>query len=182
MTSAKAALPGFLALDVLPTRCHLTRVMRPPPPLLAIAAALAQSALTKGAHRPPASRAAAAIATGAASGALAAASAGEFRRQGTTLEPFNPGLATVLVTTGANSVSRNPMYVGLAGLLVANAVRLGSWKALLPVAAFTLVIDRLQIAAEESALLANFGPEYEAYRATVPRWLGRGSVLPERDS
>lgn len=82
------------------------------------------------------------------------------------------------MTTGANAVSRNPMYVGLAGLLVANAVRLGSWRALLPVAAFTLVIDRLQIAAEESALLVNFGADYEAYRATVPRWLGRRSVTP----
>ncbi len=70
------------------------------------------------------------------------------------------------------------MYVGLAGLLVANALRRGSWMALLPVAAFTLVIDRLQIAAEESALLGNFGADYEAYRATVPRWLGRRSVTP----
>ncbi len=70
------------------------------------------------------------------------------------------------------------MYVGLAGLLVANAVRRGSWMALLPVAAFTLVIDRLQIAAEQSALLAKFGADYEAYRATVPRWLGRRSLAP----
>ena len=70
------------------------------------------------------------------------------------------------------------MYVGLTGLLVANAVRLGSWKALLPVAAFTFVLDRFQIAAEESALLANFGADYEAYRDTVPRWLGRRSVMP----
>lgn len=70
------------------------------------------------------------------------------------------------------------MYAGLAGLLVANAVRLGSWRALLPVAAFTLVIDRLQIAAEESALLVNFGADYEAYRAAVPRWLGRTSLTP----
>jgi len=72
------------------------------------------------------------------------------------------------------------MYVGLAGLLVANSVRLGSWKALLPAAAFTIVVDRLQIAAEESALLSNFGADYEAYRAAVPRWLGRGSVIPPR--
>jgi protein-S-isoprenylcysteine O-methyltransferase Ste14 len=68
------------------------------------------------------------------------------------------------------------MYVGLAGLLVANAVLLGSWKALLPVAAFTLVIDRLQIPAEESALLANFGADYEGYCSSVPRWLGPRSV------
>ena len=154
--------------------------MRPPPPLLAIAAALSQSALTKGAHRPRASRATVAFAIAAASGVLAGSAAGQFRRRGTTLEPFNPALASVLVTTGANSVSRNPMYVGLAGLLVANSVRLGSWKALLPAAAFTIVVDRLQIAAEESALLSNFGADYEAYRAAVPRWLGRGSVIPPR--
>jgi protein-S-isoprenylcysteine O-methyltransferase Ste14 len=173
---------GLLALDVLPTQWHVAKMMRPPPPLLAIAAAVTQSALTpKDEHRPPASRAAAAMAIAAASGALAAAAAGQFRRQGTTVEPFNPALASVLVTTGPNAVSRNPMYVGLTGLLVANAVRLGSGKALLPVAAFTLVIDRLQIRAEESALLANFGADYEAYRATVPRWLGLRSV-PRRPS
>lgn len=152
--------------------------MRPPPPLLAIAAGLAQSALTKGRQRTPSSRAAGAMLVATASGMFAAAAAGQFRRQGTTLEPTNPALASVLVTTGAHSVSRNPMYVGLTGLLVANAVRLGSWKALLPVAAFTLVIDRFQIAAEEAALLANFGADYEAYRVMVPRWLGRRSVFP----
>jgi len=145
---------------------------------VAIAAALGQSALTRGAHRPPVIRALAALAIATASGTFAAAAAGQFRRQGTTLEPIHPAQASALVTTGANSVSRNPMYVGLAGLLVANAVRLGSWKALLPVAAFTLAIDRLQIAAEESALLANFGADYEAYRVTVPRWLSPRSVIP----
>ena len=165
-----------MGVDVLLTQWHVTGVMRPPPPLLAIAAALAQSALSKGARGPSASRTVAALAAAAASGAFATAAVRQFGREGTTLEPFNPALASVLVTTGANSVSRNPMYVGLAGLLVANAVRLGSWTALLPVAAFTLAIDRVQIPAEESALLANFGADYEAYRATVPRWLGRNSV------
>ena len=89
--------------------------------------------------------------------------------------PVHPEQASVLVTTGANALSRNPMYVGLTGLLVANAVRLGAKRALIPVAAFTVVIDRLQIAAEESALLTKFGADYEAYRATVPRWLGARS-------
>jgi protein-S-isoprenylcysteine O-methyltransferase Ste14 len=74
------------------------------------------------------------------------------------------------------------MYVGLAGLLVANAIRRGSWTALLPVAAFTVVIDRLQIAAEEPALLANFGAEYEEYRASVPRWLAPGACRAGRRS
>ena len=134
--------------------------------------------MTRDAPRPTAVRRLAAGATAAASGVLAGAASREFSRQGTTHQPFDPSQASVLVTTGANAVSRNPMYVGLAGLLVANAVRRGSWRALLPVAAFTLWIDRLQIAAEEPALLANFGADYEAYRASVPRWLGLRSVAP----
>ena len=156
--------------------------MRPPPPLLALAAGLAQRALTKGAPKPSAGRALVATAMAAASTGLAAASAREFRRQGTTVEPFDPSRAAVLVTTGANAVSRNPMYVGMAGLLVANAVRLRSWTALLPVTAFIVFIDRVQIAAEEPALLANFGAEYEAYHATVPRWLDRRSVASARQA
>jgi protein-S-isoprenylcysteine O-methyltransferase Ste14 len=92
------------------------------------------------------------------------------------VDPFDPARASVLVTTGANAVSRNPMYVGMTGLLVAHALRRGSWTALLPVAAFTLVIDRVQIAAEETALLARFGAEYEAYLETVPRWLDGRSL------
>ena len=68
------------------------------------------------------------------------------------------------------------MYVGLAGLLLSNAIRQGSWIGLVPVVGFTLVIDRWQIVPEESALLVNFGGDYEAYRADVPRWLGRRSV------
>jgi len=106
---------------------------------------------------------------------LAGASARQFRRRGTTLDPLDPTAASVLVTTGPNAVSRNPMYVGLVGLLAANALRRGSWAALVPVVAFVLVTDRVQIASEEAALLARFGADYEAYRARVPRWLGLGS-------
>ena len=149
---------------------------RPPPPLLALAAGLAQRSVTRGATPPSAARAVAATAVAGASIGMAAASARQFRRQGTTVEPFDPSRSTALVTTGVNAISRNPMYVGMAGLLVANATRLGSWTALLPVAAFTVLIDRVQIAAEESALQASFGADYDAYRASVPRWLDLRSV------
>jgi len=68
------------------------------------------------------------------------------------------------------------MYVGLAGLLGAHAVWRGSWAALLPLAAFVVLIDRVQIKAEEAALLEKFGAEYDAYRATSPRWTDRRSL------
>ena len=107
---------------------------------------------------------------------LAAAAAGQFRRQDTTVDPVHPSRASVLVTTGANSITRNPMYVGLTGLLVAHAVWHGSWRALVPVAGFVALIDRLQIQAEESALAEKFGTSYAAYRAATPRWLDRRSL------
>jgi protein-S-isoprenylcysteine O-methyltransferase Ste14 len=147
-------------------------VMRTPPPLLALVAAVAQRGLAGGVRSRTTGRSAAAGAIATASAALATTSARRFSREGTTLEPVHPERASALVTTGANALTRNPMYVGLTGLLVANAVRLGAKRALIPAAAFAVVIDRLQIAAEESALVTKFGADYEAYRAAVPRWLG----------
>jgi protein-S-isoprenylcysteine O-methyltransferase Ste14 len=127
---------------------------------------------------PPATRirAVAATMTAGLSAALAATSARQFLRRGTTLQPLDPSEASVLVTTGSNAITRNPMYVGLAGLLVANAIRRGSWAALLPVGGFVLLIDRLQIMTEERALAAKFGAEYESYVAAVPRWLDQRSL------
>jgi protein-S-isoprenylcysteine O-methyltransferase Ste14 len=107
---------------------------------------------------------------------VAGASARQLRRHGTTVEPFHTDRSSFLVTSGANSISRNPMYLGMAGLLAANAIRRGSWVAVVPLAALVLVIDRLQIRAEEAALRGNFGPEYETYCADVPRWLDRRSI------
>ncbi|MEO7944377.1 MAG: isoprenylcysteine carboxylmethyltransferase family protein [Marmoricola sp.] len=143
---------------------------------MALAAALAQRVLTGAAPAPTAGRVVVTTTVSLASVSMAGAAVSQFRRSGTTVEPFHPDHASVLVTTGANSISRNPMYVGMAGLLVANAIWRGSWAALAPVAGFVVIIDRLQIEAEESALLEKFGPEYEAYRAASPRWLDRRSL------
>jgi protein-S-isoprenylcysteine O-methyltransferase Ste14 len=156
--------------------------MRVPPPLVGLAAALAQRALAQRAltgatPAPPGALQVAATATlSMASVSLTVAAASHFRRSGTTVDPLHPEAASVLVTSGANALSRNPMYVGMAGLLVAHAVGRRSWAALVPVAVFVALIDRLQIRAEESALTETFGADFEAYRAAVPRWLDRRSL------
>lgn len=170
------ALIGKTCLDRLAWPEEAVTVMLVPPPLVALAAALAQRALTGATPAPSAGRASATTIVSLASVAMAGAAASQFQRSGTTVEPFHPEQATVLVTNGANAISRNPMYVGLAGLLVAHAVWRGSWAALAPVAGFVVFIDRLQIQAEEAALLEKFGAEYEAYRASSPRWLDRRSL------
>ena len=150
---------------------------RPPPPLLALAAALAQRGLSRGAPPPSGLRRSAAAVTAATSVVLAGGAAGRFRRQHTTVEPFDPSKASSLVVSGPNSRTRNPMYVGMAGLLAAHALLRGSWPGVLPVAVFVAVIDRFQIAAEERALVDRFGDDYAAYRANVPRWLGLRSIV-----
>ncbi len=78
----------------------------------------------------------------------------------------------MLVTDGPFAHTRNPMYVGLTGILLGHAAARRSHVALLPIAGFLAVVDRLQISAEERALSATFGAEYDAYRARVPRWFG----------
>jgi protein-S-isoprenylcysteine O-methyltransferase Ste14 len=88
------------------------------------------------------------------------------------VDPIHPDRASSLVTSGPFRITRNPMYVGLSGLLTAHMIRRGSLKALLPVAAFVAVIDRVQIPPEESAMNSLFVEDYEAYRSRVPRWLG----------
>jgi protein-S-isoprenylcysteine O-methyltransferase Ste14 len=143
-------------------------------------AALTQRALTRGAAPVGGMRAAASGGAAGAALALAGSAAVQFHRQGTTVDPLDPALASSLVTSGANAVTRNPMYVGMAGLLLAHAVRRGSWAALLPVAGFVTVIDRTQVPAEEEALSSHFGADYERYRSRVPRWLGRRSATATR--
>lgn len=128
--------------------------------------------MSRGASPASGLRRPAAAAVAAASVAIAGGAASRFRAVRTTVEPFDPSKASSLVVTGPNSRTRNPMYVGMAGVLVANALRRGSWTGVLPIVGFVAVIDRFQVAAEERALAEKFGAAYTTYCASVPRWLG----------
>ncbi|WP_216658521.1 isoprenylcysteine carboxylmethyltransferase family protein [Nocardioides sp. zg-1230] len=145
---------------------------RPPPPFLALVAAAAQQGMSRGASPASGLRRPAAVAVATASVAIAGGAASRFRAVRTTVEPFDPSKASSLVVTGPNSRTRNPMYLGMAGVLVANALRRGSWTGVLPIVGFVAVIDRFQVAAEERALAEKFGAAYTTYCASVPRWLG----------
>lgn len=94
-----------------------------------------------------------------------------FRRAQTTVNPLKPDAASALVRSGIYHVSRNPMYVGFALLLVSWAVFLSSPLALLGVGVFMLYINRFQIAPEERALSMLFGAEFERYKNAVRRWI-----------
>jgi protein-S-isoprenylcysteine O-methyltransferase Ste14 len=75
-----------------------------------------------------------------------------------------------LVTTGVHARTRNPMYVAftLAHLGLAAATRNGWMLATCPVSA---VLVHRWVPREEAFLHEQFGAEYDAYRARVPRYL-----------
>lgn len=102
---------------------------------------------------------------------LALAGVFRFRRHATTVHPHHPQRASTLVTSGVYRVTRNPMYLGLALMLVGACVRLGSPLALLGLVAYVAYMNRFQIGPEERALTGLFGEAYTAYTRSVRRWL-----------
>jgi protein-S-isoprenylcysteine O-methyltransferase Ste14 len=94
-----------------------------------------------------------------------------FRKAKTTVNPMSPEKSSALVCTGIYKYSRNPMYLGMALLLLAWAIYLASAWALLGVLAYVLYITRFQIIPEERVMEKLFGQEYLAYKAKVRRWL-----------
>ena len=92
-----------------------------------------------------------------------------FEDRRTAIKPYEE--PSKLVVDGPYRYTRNPMYVGMAGVLAAHALWRGPVAAL-PLLAWVTVIDRLQIRPEEASMRELFGGQYAAYRDTVPRWLG----------
>lgn len=145
-------------------------MIRPIPPVAAALALAAQAGLARGSHRTPESTALG-LSIAAPSAYILAGSIRRFHRAGTTADPRPGATATSLVTTGLHGRSRNPMYLGMAGVLLGHAVACRSLPALAPLALFMLWIDRGQITMEEAHLRERFGPEFENYARTVRRWL-----------
>lgn len=142
------------------------------PPVVLVAAAVAQTPFTRRHAPTPRSKTLSAL-VAVASGALAAASVVTLRSYGTTVDASRPDHSTTLVTSGPYGWTRNPVYVALTGTLVARAVRHHSVAAVLPAVGFAVAVDRTQVRLEERALHKRFGKRYDRYAARVPRWLGR---------
>ena len=99
---------------------------------------------------------------------MAAIPAGEFKKAGTGIKPFDE--ATILVTGGFYRYTRNPMYLGMFLMLAGAAFLMGSVGAALPVLAFMLIIRSNFVMGEERFLEASFGQQYLDYKSTVRRW------------
>lgn len=94
-----------------------------------------------------------------------------FKLAKTTVNPIRPETTTELVTYGAYSISRNPMYVGFLGILIGWSFQLGNVFSLVFPALFFFYITRFQIEPEEEALALLFNEAFTEYKNRVPRWL-----------
>ena len=147
---------------------------RIPPLVLVAAAALLMWLLAR--HLPETSIAVhgqrfAAIAIAALGVFVCVAGVLEFRRARTTVNPMNPVAASSLVARGVYRYSRNPMYLGFAVMLTGWAVFLGNVLSLPVIVVFIGYLNRFQIGPEERAMETRFGPEFDAYRSKVRRWI-----------
>jgi protein-S-isoprenylcysteine O-methyltransferase Ste14 len=92
-----------------------------------------------------------------------------FRKARTTTVPGKS--STAVVMSGPYRFSRNPMY---CGLIIAYVGEAGLLVQVWPLIILLLVVAYLNwivIPVEESRLQADFGAEYEQYRARVHRWI-----------
>ncbi|HEY7242139.1 MAG TPA: isoprenylcysteine carboxylmethyltransferase family protein [Burkholderiales bacterium] len=92
-----------------------------------------------------------------------------FRRAGTDVRPFMP--STALVVAGPYRLTRNPMYLGMAGILLGAAIFMGSLTPFVVIPAFMALITERFILPEEAKLEAAFGRDYLDFKARVRRWL-----------
>ena len=104
--------------------------------------------------------------------ALVAWTATLFARIGRgTIAPWDP--TRRLVVLGPYRHVRNPMISGVLAILLGEAALFGSPPLLLWFAGVFAVNAVYLPLVEEPGLRRRFGPEYEEYRANVPRWLPR---------
>lgn len=100
--------------------------------------------------------------------AIAGWSAIWFLRKKTTIEPRH--VPSTLITEGPFRINRNPIYTGMALVLLGFAFWLGDIVALIPVIIFPIIITRRFIKDEETQLRKAFGTDADAYIAASRRW------------
>jgi protein-S-isoprenylcysteine O-methyltransferase Ste14 len=78
---------------------------------------------------------------------------------------------TSLVTSGPFRFSRNPIYLGMASVLLGVAVLMGTLVTLAFPVIFVTLIEFFIIPGEERKLEKLFGEPYREYKKSVRRWI-----------
>jgi protein-S-isoprenylcysteine O-methyltransferase Ste14 len=78
-----------------------------------------------------------------------------------------------LVVSGLYRYVRNPMYISVVAVIIGQALLLGDWRLLVYGMLFWLACHAFVVGYEEPTLRRNFGAEFSAFCANVPRWIPR---------
>ena len=95
----------------------------------------------------------------------------KFKGSKTTINPMQPNNSSQLVDSGIYKYTRNPMYLGLLGILTAWGIYLGNVLSLGMLVVFVISITYLQIIPEEEILENKFKEKYIYYKQNVRRWI-----------
>ena len=85
-----------------------------------------------------------------------------------------------LIVTGFYRYVRNPMYVAVVTIIAGQAWLFASLALLAYALTVWLAFAAFVLVYEEPTLHRQFGPDYDRYRAHVPRWWPRSSPWPGR--
>ena len=78
-----------------------------------------------------------------------------------------------LITTALHRYVRNPMYIGVALVILGEAALFRSPYLVVYAALMLSIAHIFVVAYEEPALHRQFGESYDEYRRTIPRWIPR---------
>ena len=90
-------------------------------------------------------------------------------RAGTNVPTNRP--TTTIVESGPYRFTRNPIYLGMFGVLIGLAIAFDTPWPLVTLVPFALVIRYGVVAREEAYLERKFGQAYRDYKKRVRRWL-----------
>ncbi|MCO4780974.1 MAG: isoprenylcysteine carboxylmethyltransferase family protein [Candidatus Cloacimonetes bacterium] len=94
-----------------------------------------------------------------------------FRKNSTTVNPLNPSQSSTLVCGGIYQLTRNPMYLGMAFIVVGFAWYSGHYMGFIISVLFKMYMSKYQIKPEEAILSKIFHEDYKEYCEKVRRWL-----------
>ena len=94
-----------------------------------------------------------------------------FKKQSTTVNPIKIENASSLVTSGVFEYSRNPMYLGMALILLGLALMFNVIGGTLFTLLFNIYITKFQIKPEEEVMEKLFGEDFLKYKQNVRMWL-----------
>lgn len=78
-----------------------------------------------------------------------------------------------LITAGPYAVVRNPIYLGMFGMVLATGLVFSRWWNFLAAVVLFLIGNQMRIRAEEKLLRETFGSQFDEYARHVPAFLPR---------